>query len=358
MSKTRLRALLLSLLILGGLLLSGSSPASTSKPDKVEIEVSQNIFLTLTDRLLVQQLYDSLSTLSPWGSSLCTLVLSEAPIYQLTFSNAGNIMLVATAQEGGCPTVTKPGFLGFQQGFIASSAFWNVLERALSQAFSSFPVQRLAIGSFPSPEHPGRIALLSSTTLIRRLYEALLNLPVFSPKGYEPPQCQVETLSENRLLFSSESTHILVFFSQNCERVTLGKDVYGIYKQWDEQFQHVFAQTLEQSTFTQAEPTQLIVQIGTNQHITITDLSLIRKLYETIFSLPKISLPQQCSSQQQEKSTSYTLSFSQGNLPILTRYVTAGACNQITVSFLGTGSQLYFWQGNETFWKLLQQITT
>lgn len=90
----------------------------------------------------------------------------------------------------------------------------------------------------------------------------------------------------------------------------------------------------------------------------VTDLSLARKLYSTIFTLQPITIGPDCPSEADKinhTATYYTLNFSQWNLPIMELSVYKGTCQLITPSpGMVTGQTL---RGDPAFWNLLNLVS-
>jgi hypothetical protein len=307
--------------------------------------------LTLHNVALVQQLYQTMLALPSMPPNMACPA-DAGPSYQLIFRFGIHTLAQADANSGGCGTVTLSGE---KQDRLASQSFWTQLHQAIAAATPVPKPQALAIQHTLQGNQPVLTARITNAAIAQRLYSALLALPAATH-----PQCSDSQYPTYQMVFQTATQAIAASISQQCQTISLNgqyQSPSGLYS-LTAHFQQVFTQTLAEATFAPAQPDRLLKELqmgnGTVVHGPVTNLSLARQLYSTIFTLQPGTIGPDCPSVADKinhTATLYTLNFSQWSLPVMELSVYKGTCQLITPSpGMVTGQTL---RGDTTFWNLL-----
>lgn len=370
-------ALIALLALLAGLTGCGWRPASSqaaqaapgNAPDRVRIalhvldsQAGQPV-LTLTDVSLVRQLYTTVIALPPMPQNLaCTDELG--PSYTLTFLQGGKTLTTATAQRYGCRPVS---LAGEKQDRQANQAFWSQLDQAIYQATPVARPQQLAILHTSQPGQPDQqpqTALITSEETAQRLYQAILALPQAHPNG----SCLPESLHQYQLVFHAANQAIPSNIDSKCNTISLEGHYLsrsGTFVMND-QFKHLFEQTLAAAHFAPARPDRLTLDLepekGAARLSTLTDAKLRQQLYAKILALPATKALPNCPPEADKvagKGKWYVLNFTQWDLPVLVDVdAYEGSCLFISLD-AGQGMSMgQVLQGDGAFWALVHQAAS
>jgi len=337
---------------------TGSAPAtpinSGNLPDSVQITpggpgIAQATppQLTLHTLTLVQQLYKTMLALPSMPPNMACPA-DAGPSYQLAFRSGTQTLAQAEANSG-----------GEKQDRLASQSFWTQLNQAIAKASPVPKPQALAIQQTLQGNQPVLTAHITNAAIAQRLYSALLAQPAASN-----PKCSDAQYPTYQMVFQTAKQAIAASISQQCKTISLNgqyQSPSGLYS-LTAHFQQVFTQTLAGATFAPAQPDRLLKEIqmgnGVVVHGQVTDLSLARQLYSTIFTLQAGTIGPDCPSAADKinhTATLYTLNFSQWSLPIMELSVYKGTCQLINPSpGMVTGQTL---RGDTTFWNLLDRVS-
>ncbi len=341
--------------------LSGAQPPATiggNLPDSVQIEIQrvdmpgQPPRLSLRSPAQVQQFYRTLFALPIMPQNIaCTADLG--PHYTLTFFAGTQKLTQVVAKREGCHPVS---IAGESQDRQASQVFWTQLDQAIYAATPPATVLALAIQHTLPGKQAVQTAHITDAASAQRLYSQLVSLPQTQADNCNDPQ-----YPEYRLVFQARDQAIPAVFSQQCDTITLSGNYQsrsGVYRSTP-QFKQLFTQTLAGTTFAPAQPDQLQQTLNagdTSSHGPVTDTSLMRQLYASIFTLKSAPVAPECPSDEDKlKGTGrwYTLDFTQWGLPIMTLSVYEGSCKLIQPSpGLAAGQTLL---GDASFWNLLHR---
>ena len=339
---------------------NSSSAASGNQPDRAQIQVEapslnggKNPVLTLTQASLLQRLYNTTLALPQMPRNQgCTD--ESGPSYKLVFLRGGHTLTTLTAQRFSCQTVT---FEGSQQTRQATTDFWSLVDQAVYASTPAATPQWLALLHVSRTDQPPLTARISSAETTRRLYNAILALPLAPPRG----GCSTGGAPAYSLLFHQDDLTIPAQIDQQCSTI----DLEGNYRTRTGQFvmtgafKQLLNQTLAGATFAPARPDQLSLTVligkGTASNQTVTDASLRQQIYARVFALPAApaSLPQTCDQNDKVngKGRWYTFDFSQWGLPILHLELFEGSCKLITLYPAGK-----LVQGDTSFWNLIHRV--
>ncbi len=342
---------------------TGSAPAtpitSGNLPDSVQITLGGPGIAQATPQLTlhklapVQQLYKTMLALPSMPPNI-SCPGDAGPSYQLVFRYGTHTLAQAEANRGGCGTVT---ISGGKQPRLASQSFWTQLNQAIAAATPVPKPQALAIQHTLQGNQPVLTARIANAAIAQRLYSALLALPAATN-----PNCSDSYYPTYQMVFQTANQAIPASISQQCNTISLNGNYQspsGLYS-LTAHFQQLFTQTLAEATFAPAQPDRLLKEIqlgnGVVVHGQVTDLSLARQLYSTIFTLQPGTIGPDCPSGADKinhTATLYTLNFSQWSLPIMELSVYKGTCQLINPSPGITGQTL---RGDTTFWNLLNLV--
>lgn len=339
----------------GGL---SQTPGGT-QPDRVQIQVEtmgfnqgSNPVLALVQTSLVRRLYRVVLALPEMLQDRpCT---DEAgPSYWLTFLHGGQRLVELTAQRFSCQRVTIAGSSRERQ---TTPDFWSLVDQAIFAATPVGTPEWLALLYRPQVDHPPLTARISSIEATRRLYNAILGLPLAPSRG----TCSQSSSPEYSLLFHQADLTIPSLIADQCGTI----DLEGSYRTrsgtflMTAAFKQLLKQTLAGATFAPARPDQLTLTLqpgnGTASHQVVTDTDLLRRIYTRAFMLPPapLSLPQTCDEQDKVNGRGrwYTFGFSQWGLALLRIELFEGSCRLITLYPSGT----LVW-GDASFWSFVHQ---
>jgi len=333
---------------------NSSSAASDNQPDRVQIQVETVSLnggippvLTLTQASLLQRLYNTTLALPQMSQNqACT---DEAgPSYKLVFLRDGHSLTKLTAQRFSCQTVT---FEGSQQPRQATTDFWALVDQAIYVATPAATPQWLAILHVPRTDQPPLTARISSSETTRRLYSAILALPLAPPRA----GCSTGGTPTYSLLFHQADLTIPSLIDQQCGTIDLEGNYHSRTGRFvmTSAFRQLLNQTLAGAAFAPALPDQLSLTVligkGTASNQSVTDANLRRQIYSRAFTLPAApaSLPQTCDQNDKVngKGRWYTFDFSQWGLSILHLELFEGSCKLITLYPAGK-----LVQGDASFW--------
>lgn len=333
--------------------------APGDQPDRVQIQVEapslnggKNPLLTLTQASLLQRLYSAVRTLPEMPQDqACTDELG--PSYKLTFLRGGHALTALVAQRFSCQVVN---FAGSQQIHQATPEFWSLVDQAVYAATPVGAPQWLAILRVLRLDQPPLTARISSTETTRRLYNAILALPLAPAHS----NCPGSSSPAYSLLFHQANLTIPASIDRQCGTIDLEGDYHtktGRFAMTGA-FQQLLNQTLAGATFAPARPDQLSLTVligkGTASNRAVTDASLSQQIYTRAFTLPAApaALPQTCDQNDKVngKGRWYTFDFSQWGLSILHLELFEGSCRLIT---LFPADKLV--EGDASFWDLIHR---
>jgi hypothetical protein len=315
----------------------------------------KQVTLTLKGVSQVRKLYTAIVGL-PLLPQNTPCTADAGPSYALTFWQGGKVLTTATAQRFGCGVVTLSGE---KQDRRANQAFWSQFDQAVYDATPIAQPQQLAILHTVQLDQLPQTAQITSAETARRLYDAILALPQ-APQN-ENSSCAPALFYEYHLVFHTTDQAIASVFDNKCNTISLE----GNYQSrtgtfiMNNQFKQLFQQTLATTTFAQAHPDRLTLNLqpsrGTVKQSTIADAGLRQQL----FALSKGNAQPDCPSGEDKlagKGTFYTFSFTQWDLPILASVdAYEGSCTLLSIdgnTGMGMGQIL---QGDGEFWNLAHQ---
>ncbi len=342
---------------------TGTNSNTGNAPDRVQIAIhtldaqTGKPLVTLVNVSLVQQLYATFSTLSPFpANAACTDEMG--PGYTLTFFHGQKTLATGTAQRYGCGRVS---IVGEAQDRVANKQFWTQLDQAIYQATPVASPEQVAILHTLQIHQPPLTAQITSPEIAQRLYRAILALPL-TPQN---STCTPEALPTYQLVFHTANQAIPSVIDQKCQTISLSCNFQsrsGIFTM-NGQFQQLFAQTVAGATFAPAQPDRLTLDVeperGTAHQGIIADTALRQQLYTKIFALPTGKAQPNCPAEADKiagKGTWYMLSFTQWDLPILPNVdAYEGSCKFLSLDAgQATGGGLIL-QTDNTFWNLVHQ---
>lgn len=337
---------------------SSNTPGS-DQPDRMQIQVEapspdggKNPLLTLTQASLLQRLYNTTLALPQMPQNrACTDELG--PSYKLVFLRGGRTLTALTAQRFSCQAVTVEGS---QQTLQATPDFWSLVDQAIYAATPTGTPQWMAVLRVPQVDQPPLTARVMSAETTRRLYNAILALPLAPSRG----GCATSGTPEYSLLFHQADLTIPSLIDQQCSTINL----QGNYRTKSGKFvmTNAFKQLLNQvltgASFAPARPDQLSLMLqpgnDTASNQMVTDASLRQQIYASAFTLPAApaSLPQTCDQNDKVngKGRWYTLDFSQWGLSLLRLELFEGSCKLITLYPAGK-----LVEGDASFWNLIHR---
>ncbi len=330
---------------------AGSNNAPSSKPDSVEIQINStgNVgplapVVTLTTNDILQQLYAATYALPQMPDrQVCTL--EGGPSYTLTFLLKNKTLGTALAGREGCDPVT---ITGEQHDREATKEFWALLDKTIYQATPPAHPTQLSIMHVPPANQATQIALITNINKVQHLYSAILALPLGSYANDEPTY---------QLAFHENTLTIPATIYQKSNLINLEGNyrTRGGWFKMNDQFTQLLAETLGGTPPAPAHPDQLLLNLSSgnksNQNITITNTTLIQKLYAKALGLP-LAQSQKfpvCvgDDKVQGKGTWYIFTFSQTGLSVLQLSAYEGC-----LSFATNAAQQYL-QGDQEFWSLV-----
>lgn len=307
--------------------------------------------VTLTDATLVRQLYATIYALPdmPTGQA-CTL--ERGPHYTLTFRQGTAPLVTVQANRDGCRPVTIAGQTPDRKG---TEAFWKQLDQDIYLATPPANPDRLAIEYTPQPRQAPQSALIASAATAKRLYDAILALPLATSWQ----DCLGNPVPTYQFVFFAPHQTIPAIMYDSCQSVSL-QGAYqsrgGTYAM-NAGFKQTLQSVLDGVTLTRARPDQLSVTVeayrATSHQASISDTHLMLSLYDKVFALRSIAPQPGCPPDSDKiagKGTFVTFSFSQWSLPLLQFDVYMGSCTYVELS--PTGQRL---QGDQAFWDLVHQ---
>jgi hypothetical protein len=370
---TKKRAICLASILLGGVLLlmlsgcgastevrAGGTPgAAPASPDSVRIEIDApsatppetKPAVTLTDAALVRHLYAAIYTLPALPDNLaCTA--ERGPHYTLTFRQSTTPLVTVQANRDGCHPVTIVRATPARQ---ATSAFWQQLDQAIFVATPPLRPDRLAIAFTPHAGQAPQSAQITSATVARQFYDAILALPLASAAH----SCLSAPVPTYQLVFFAGEQTVLAFVDEACHTITVEGDYQsrgGTFTMTD-QFRSALQSVLDSAAFAPARPDQLapsVVKDYTTSHqAPVSDTQLMQALYDRVFTLPAIAPQPGCppnADKLARKGTYATLTFTQWKLPLLQVGTYEGSCSFIQLSTRGQ-----WLQADQVFWDLVHR---
>lgn len=307
--------------------------------------------VTLADATLVRQLYTTILALPDMPAvRACTDELG--PHYTLTFRQGGVSLVMVQANRDGCRPVTIAGQTPDRKG---TEAFWKQLDQAIYLATPPANPDRLSIEYTPQPGQAPQSALISSAATAKRLYNAILALPLATSWQ----DCGGDPVPTYQLVFFAPHQAIPAIIYESCQSVSL-QGAYqsrgGTYAM-NAQFEQTLQAILAGVTLTRAYPDQLSLTVETyrvtSHQVRISDTHLMLSLYDKVFALGSVTPQLGCPPEADKvagKGTFATFSFSQWSLPLLQVTVYMGSCTYAQLSPNGQ------WiEGDQEFWDLVHQ---
>lgn len=307
--------------------------------------------VALADATLVRQLYAAILALPDMPAvRACTDELG--PHYTLTFRQGGVPLVTVQANRDGCRPVTIAGQTPDRKG---TEAFWQQLDQAIYAATPPANPERLAIEYTPQPGLAPQSTLISSAATAKRLYDAILALPLATSWQ----DCGGDPVPTYQLVFFAPNQAIPAIIYDSCQSVSL-QGAYqsrgGTYAM-GAQFKQTLQSVLAGATLMRARPDQLSVTVEayrtTSHQANVSDTHLMLALYDKVFTLRYTAPQQGCppdSDKLAGKGTFATFSFSQWSLPLLQVTVYMGSC---TFAQLSPNGQWI--EGDQEFWDLVHQ---
>lgn len=343
----------------GALSVAGRPAKGNPGPDSVRIAIDApspvqtptQPVVTLADATLTRQLYATILALPDMPAErACTD--ERGPHYTLTFRQGAASLVSVQANRDGCRPVTIEGHLPERKG---TDAFWKQLDQAIYAATPPANPDRLAIAYTPQAGQASQSALIVSAATARRLYEAILALPLATSWQ----DCLGNPVPTYQLVFFAPNQAIPAIIYDSCQSVSL-QGAYqsrgGTYAMNDG-FKHILQSVLAEATFTRARPDQLSLTVekvrATSYQTSIGDAQFMVSLYDKVFTLPSATPQQGCPPDADKiagKGTFATFSFSQWSLPLLQVEVYEGSCTFAQLA--STGQWL---QGDQEFWDLVHR---
>jgi hypothetical protein len=285
------------------------------------------------------------------------------PHYELTFLQQGTTVVSATADRGGCPSVTFGSAGSSAPGGQASvgqaadvrdanDAFWQMLERDVADATPPAHPERVMIASFPARHQPATLAAIASAERATALYNAILALPNV------PASATCAATRDNRyeLSFTAGTDPIRATLIRNgCGTAQL---LPGSVRQTDAAFWRLFDETLATVKSAPAAPSQLDLKVeppatgpdGTAHASFVPASDVVQRLYAAVFALPPLPSNPTCDT---TLGTRYGLTFEasdgSGGIELLSVLADKSGCG--TVDF-GDGDVRL---ANQAFWDLVSQ---
>lgn len=313
---------------------SANTVSQMNVPDSVRIQVDMPAtapMMTLTNASLVRALYTTINTLPPMPADLgCTM--ERGPHYTLTFLRGAVSLATVHAHRDGCRPVTISGEARTRRGI---SAFWKALDQAIYMATPPANPQRVSIEYTPQPGKAPESALITSATTAKRLYDAILALPLVTPDH----SCQANLTPAYQLVFFAPAQAIPAAIHNSCGSVVLEGNYQsrgGEYAMSSE-FRQIFQAILAGVTLSPARPDHLTTGVASYQsgsrEVTVTDARLMSALYDAAFTLASSSPQPGCPSEADKvarKGTFVTFTFTQWSLSLLqiTTYQGSSSCAQ------------------------------
>jgi hypothetical protein len=258
------------------------------------------------------------------------------PRYELTFIEGGRVVVVATADRGGCPSVrfaapdTTPG--ASQDTRQANDAFWRLLARVVADATPPARPDRVVVVTFPATHQPATAATIGSPEPAQQLYDAILALPSLPPSS----SCPSTRGPRHELAFFEGAKPIRATADRGgCSTAQV---LPGSLHQADTAFWRLLDNTLASAASTPARPDRLDLKVepvpgdpnGTAHATMVRDADLIQRLYAAVYALPALSPARTCIA---TVGAHYGLSFSLGEggggIELLAALADKGGCGTV-----------------------------
>jgi hypothetical protein len=311
--------------LMGGAGTSGGAPESVTivasliaPPTPVTIEVN--------DAATAQSLYTAAVSL-PVSSQPRACLAVAGPHYEMTFHQSGKPNVAFAADRGGCQDVTLAG----NDVRRSDAAFWQTLERIISDFAPPFKASKLAILRFAPRAEPS-IATIPDAQVAQALYDAARALPA-QPKD---PICPDIMRARSELLFFAGDQRVQVTADESgCGSVTFPQT--SAIRQPDTAFWDLLAKTTGSVKVVEARPDQLSVKAepinGNSSSLPgatdVRDAKLIARLYDVTLALPPLVGQPSCSP---PSLTLYGLSFTVDGFSLLTAVTDSSGCAAVTLN--------------------------
>lgn len=355
----RARRLIIPVVLLGALALVGCRPGATNtgggladiKPTELHITVHSVIddstqTLVVDNLKRVQEVYAAAKAL-PQAPANQTCPAIAGPRYDLTFVENEQVAISATADRGGCGSVT----FGADDVRQANQAFWDVLNVTIAEALPPAQPDRLEVVSFAADQTPPLLTAITSSEQAKQLYDAMRALPALPENAACPDHSGARY---SLVFFQGEKRYRSLLDASGCISGPLD---LAEHHQANDDFWHLFKQTLASAPTQPAEPDTLNMKTipasndpsSTASATTIQNKAIVQQVYDAIFALPEQPANQSCPA---TKGTLYGLSFSLNGSELLSFIADKSGCGTATA---GDG---YVRLADQHFWELVHQAET
>jgi hypothetical protein len=258
------------------------------------------------------------------------------PRYELTFIEGGRVVVVATADRGGCPSVrfaapnTTPG--APEDTRQADDAFWRLLERVVADATPPARPDHVVVVTFPASHQPATATTIGSPEQAQRLYDAILALPALP----QNPSCPATHGQRHELAFF-EGAHAI--------RATLDRGgcgtaqvLPGSLHQADAALWRVLDDALAGVVSTPARPERLDLKVepvpgdpsGTAHATMVRDTAVVQQLYAAVYALSALSPARSCIATVGARyGMSFSLGEGGGGIELLAALADKGGCGTV-----------------------------
>lgn len=330
----------------------GSPSTSLSNLEIIShpVDESQAGALNLSDQEQIKQLYQTIQGLPALpADQACTEM--AGPRFELTFLDQKETMLNATADKGGCQTVT----LGEGDTRLANATFWNLLGTSMAQAALAAEPDKLEMALNLVTDGQPLQKTVTDAEKIQQLLDAALKLKRLP----EDQACTLQLGPSYNLSFLKDDQQLVnivadksgcgtVTLAQNDTRLadeafwTLLRDIGG--KELDENQGTPPATTNEGIT---VEITTLPVTEDSSVAMINGEQEKVKLLYEEALASPKQPDDLMCT---MIADTRYELTFYQDGQEDQKMTADKGGCRTVT---LGDGDVRL---ASEEFWTLLNEL--
>lgn len=348
-------AVLMAVLLLAGCgAQGGSAVPPNAHPDRVVITTTGfgpqgtvQATASVDDAAAAAKLYAAIVALPALPQQQACPAIA-GPSYKLAFFEGGQPVGTATADRGGCQTVT----IGAADTRQADAALWTLLGQTIAEHAPPLRTMRLEALRLALPDHSPVLFTLDSSARVQTLYDAIGALPERPASS----QCVPSGMRDELTFFAGDQRIQGTADRNGCVTLWLPALASQATHQADSAFWALLDRTLASASAVTARPDQLDVKVSpaasdptaTASATTITDLAIIQPLYTALFALPKPPDGWKCTT---TPGTLYGFSFSWHSMGLVSAVADAG-CN--TVTFDGNVVRL----ANQRFWDVLLRAAT
>jgi len=314
------------------------------------VDTTQTGTLNLSDQEQIEQLYQTIQDLPPLPEDqACTEM--AGPRFELTFLDQEEAMLNATADKGGCQTVT----LGEQDTRLANTAFWNLLGTSMTQAARAGEPDKLEMALNLATDGEPLKKTVTDAEQIQQLLDAALKLE----RMPEDQACTLQLGPSYNLSFLKGDQQLvsIVADKSGCGTVTLAQNDTRLA---DEAFwtllRDIGGKELEENQGTPPATTGEITAVeittlpvtGDSAVAMITgEPDKVKQLYQAALASPEQPADVMCT---MIADTRYELTFYQDGEEQQKMTADKGGCRTVTI---GEGDIRL---ASEEFWKVLAEL--